>query len=466
MEPSTNSNEFDAGTLGERFQVKGRLGHGGSGDVYEAFDQVLERTVAVKVLRPGNPDPQAGDRLLREARACARLSHGSIVTVHEVVQVDDEIGIVMERLPGTSLDGAEGGTWERTLGGRIGIVVQILFGLGYAHRHGVVHRDVKPRNVQLLPDGSIKMLDFGVAHITGVDTLTVTGTITGTVHYASPEQLRGEKTDSRTDIYSTGVLAYELLTGRRPFDGDTIGAVVTQVLHEELPKMSGSWTGAVPEIEEIVRKATAKKREDRYAKAEEMRDALRAVLESMSIEARGTDLGPLPGKGEARSVPTSSSRGARSQETETTAATPSVTGTHESEPAQTGSTTSRWRQRWGIAATIAAAAVAGLLLTSSGREPETAETQPPPASPGVDVFLPASNTDAGPGGGATPAGDEEDETRATEVARTRRRPTPTDRCARPSRRSRRAQAQKRRGSRAVRPKGSTTRARTRRKEIR
>ena len=389
MDPSTNN---AADSLGERFQVQWRLGHGGSGDVYQAFDTVLERTVAVKVLRPGNPDPQAGERLLREARACARLTHPSIVTVHDVLQLDSGVCIVMEHLPGTSLDMADGGEASRTLEGGIGIIVRILDGLGYAHLQGVVHRDIKPRNVQLLPDGSIKVLDFGVAHITGVDTLTVTGTITGTVHYASPEQLRGDETDARTDVYSAGILAYELLTGRRPFDGDTIGAVVTKVLHERLPEMGGNWTETFPEIEGIIRKATAKAREERPATAEEMRDALRAVLDGMNERARQTELGPLPGAAHARSMHTVETRGA--EDPSGTTASTSASATRRGTKAEgAGNNRKRPRPATVLTGAVVAAVVGGLLWTNEWSATEAPEAPPATtADEASDRFLPATGT--------------------------------------------------------------------------
>ena len=156
---------------------------------------------------------------MREARACARLTHPGIVTIHDVLQVDGSVHIVMEHLEGASLASLHRFPRLSTLEGKIDIIVRILDALHYAHGRGVVHRDIKPTNVQLLPDGSMKLLDFGIAHVAGAAALTATRAVTGTAHYASPEQLRGEESDAGTDVYSTGILTYEVLTRRRPFDG-------------------------------------------------------------------------------------------------------------------------------------------------------------------------------------------------------------------------------------------------------
>ena len=274
----TSSRNDAPRSFADRFRVESRLGRGGMGDVYKAYDTVLERTVAVKTLTPGRADPDAVERLQREARACARLTHPDIVTIHDVLQVDGSVCIVMECLEGDSLEALEQFPRFCTLEAKVGILIRILGALHYAHGKGVVHRDVKPRNVQLLPDGSIKVLDFGVAHVAGAETLTVTGMMTGTVHYASPEQLRAEDTDAGTDIYSTGILAYKILTRRRPFDGDSVAAVLAKVLQEPLPAMGTTWSETFPEIERIVQRATAKRREDRYASAEDMKSALTAFL--------------------------------------------------------------------------------------------------------------------------------------------------------------------------------------------
>ena len=387
-------------SLADRFRVEARLGRGGSGEVYKAWDTVLQRTVAVKVVRPGKADRQAGERLMREARACARLAHPSIVTIHDMAQLDGGVCIVMEHLEGGGLDSVDGPPSARALEGRLGILVQMLDGLHYAHGRGVVHRDVKPRNVQLLPDGSIKVLDFGIAHIAGTETITASGTFMGTVHYASPEQLRGEETDARTDIYSAGIVAYELLTGRKPFDGDSIGAVVTKVLHEALPDMRGEWCEAVPEVEEIIRTATSKAREDRYVSAEEMREALSAVQAGLREKGAKTALPPrgvvpapaptgrirakdlAPGDAAARRVSTAFDdaafqRAGREQAREGPGRRSRAVLAGTIGVAVVGGVLWGWRRRAALAGTIGVAVVGGVLWTGEWRSTGSSEARPP-----------------------------------------------------------------------------------------
>ena len=268
------------GGFHDRFRVESTLGRGGMGEVYRAYDTLLDRTVAVKRLTAESAQAPAVERLLREARACARLTHPGIVVVHDVLRAEGGIHIVMEYLQGTSLDSLPHFPRFSTFERKIGILIRILEALHYAHGRGVVHRDVKPTNVRLLPDGTVKLLDFGIAHIAGTAALTATRTLTGTPHYASPEQLRGEESDAGTDIYSTGILAFEVLTRRRPFEGDSLATVVTKALNDPLPEMGTSFVEAFPDVERIVRRAAAKRRADRYADAEDMKNALAAFLAS------------------------------------------------------------------------------------------------------------------------------------------------------------------------------------------
>ncbi len=265
-------------TIG-RFRVESILGSGGMGEVYKAIDPTLRRTVAVKTVRPDISNPDYLGRLLREAQACASLHHPHIVTVYEAGEIDGAVYIVMEYLEGEDLAQVlERGTL--TFEQRIRTLMQILDALEHAHSKGVIHRDIKPGNVRRLPDGTIKLVDFGLARMVRAETLTATGMVKGTPHYASPEQLRGEPVDRRTDIYSAGTMGYEMCSGRRPFEGDhdSLATIILKVVSEPPPPMDVSWSRNFPEMERIITRAMAKSREDRYQSAEDMKNAFAAFL--------------------------------------------------------------------------------------------------------------------------------------------------------------------------------------------
>ncbi len=411
MSSSTSDSPRD---LAGRFRVESRLGRGGMGDVYRAYDTVLERTVAVKTVTPGNADAQAVERLLREARACARLTHPGIVTVHDVLQAEGSVHIVMEHLPGTSLESLHCFPRFSTLDAKIDIIIRILDALHYAHGRGVVHRDIKPTNVQLLPDGSVKLLDFGIAHLAGASTVTVTGAMTGTAHYASPEQLRGEESDASTDIYSTGILAYELLTRRRPFDGDSLATVLTKVLHDPLPAMEVPFSESFPDIERIIRRATAKRGRDRYGSAEDMKNALTAFLASSreAIVARQAEVAAtthppdaataaVPASAETAAVPASAETATAARATAEAAAAPAEADT--SAPAASA----RWPGYGRLAAVPALVVLAGGVLLglswmsslsrddalSAAAAPSSPE--PEPVEPGAATSSLAGSSESG-----------------------------------------------------------------------
>lgn len=260
-----------------RFVVDSVLGTGGMGAVYKATDPTLKRTVAVKTVRPDISEPSYISRLVGEAQACARLHHPHIVTVYEAGEIEGAVYVVMEYLEGEDLAQA---LWRGDLPfeSRVKMLIQILEALEHAHANGVIHRDIKPANIRVLQNGSIKIVDFGLARMTQVDARTVTGTIMGTLHYASPEQLRGEKVDGRTDIYSTGTMAYEMCSGRKPFDGDNISTIILKVIQEPIPPMEAQWSRTFPEIEKIIGRAMAKNAADRYQTCEDFRNALTAFL--------------------------------------------------------------------------------------------------------------------------------------------------------------------------------------------
>jgi serine/threonine-protein kinase len=276
-------------TIG-RFRIEAVLGRGGMGEVYKALDPTLQRTVAVKTVRPDIDRPEYLERMMREAQACARLSHPNIVTVFEAGQAEGVVFIAMEFLQGENL--AE--VLEKhalPFDEKIRILTKVLDALQHAHNLDIVHRDIKPSNIHVQADGTIKLMDFGLARMLTADTLTASGNVLGTPHYASPEQLKGQTIDRRSDIYSTGVMAYEMLSGRRPFepDNDSISSVIIKVISEAPRPMNTDVTRMLPEIEAIVSKAMAKLPEDRYQSADEMRRALSAFLDSSRAKLSAID---------------------------------------------------------------------------------------------------------------------------------------------------------------------------------
>jgi hypothetical protein len=279
-----------------RFRVDAFLGRGGMGEVYRGFDPTLRRAVAIKTLSADCESGAALDRLYREAEACARLTHPNIVTVFEAGESNGTVYIAMEYLQGENLAQALA-AGRLTFEGRLRILLSILDALDHAHGHGVIHRDIKPTNVFCVSGGAVKLLDFGVARVLSAETLTHKGSVLGTPYYASPEQLRAEEIDGRTDVYSTGALAYEMFSGRRPFEGenDSVAQVALRVIAGALPPMGVVWTKHFPEVERIVMRAMAKTPAARYQSAAEMRAAIEAFHAASQpriaiLQARLTDV--------------------------------------------------------------------------------------------------------------------------------------------------------------------------------
>ena len=276
-----------------RFQIQELLGRGGMGEVYKAFDPTLQRTVAVKTVRPDIERPEYLERMMREAQACARLSHPNIVTVFEAGRAGTLVYIAMEYLQGQNLADVLDAK-VLSFEDKIKVLAKVLEALHHAHGLDVVHRDIKPSNIHVCSDGNIKLMDFGLARVMVADTLTASGNVLGTPHYASPEQLKGDAVDRRTDVYSTGVMAYEMLSGRRPFepDNDSISSVILKVIQQPAPPMDTDMSRMLPDIEKIVSRAMAKAPADRFQSADEMRQALLNFLEASrarisAIESQG-----------------------------------------------------------------------------------------------------------------------------------------------------------------------------------
>ena len=268
-----------------KYEVRGLLGRGGMGCVHRAFDPVLEREVALKVMRAEIVgDPEQKQRFEREARAVARLSHPGVVTVFDLgYHTDGSPYIVMELLRGQDLLARMRAEPPLSLQEKVSIVGQILDGLGHAHRTGIVHRDIKPANVFLTEEGTARIMDFGLAFFTSSG--ATSQSIMGTVSYMSTEQVRGERLDGRSDLFSVGTMLCEMLTGRRPFDAETPAATLYRIVHDEpqIDLPSGRQQPFLP----ILKRALARKADERYQTAAEFATALRACLDS--AHASGVD---------------------------------------------------------------------------------------------------------------------------------------------------------------------------------
>src|SRR6201994_3440111 len=264
--------------LGGRYELDGVVGRGGMAEVYRARDIRLDRIVAIKTLRADLARDQIFQaRFRREAQSAASLNHPSIVAVYDTGE--DMVGntpvpyIVMEFVDGRTLRDLLRDD-RRLLPERAAEITDgVLRALDYSHRNGIVHRDIKPGNVMLTRAGDVKVMDFGIARAVSdsSSTMTQTAAVVGTAQYLSPEQARGENVDSRSDVYSTGCLLYELLTGRPPFVGDSPVAVAYQHVREQAAPPSDHDTDLPPEVDAIVMKSLAKRVEDRYQSAAAMR---------------------------------------------------------------------------------------------------------------------------------------------------------------------------------------------------
>ena len=271
-----------------QFHLDRVIGRGGMGIVYHALDEQLQREVAIKTLPPHlATDAQVRTRFLREARTAAGLSHPNIVPIYSAAEREGVVYFVMGFVNGESLAeriARDGPMPPREL---VGLLVELAEALGFAHAHGVVHRDVKAENVLLDRRTRRAMVtDFGIARVTETKPLTATGTVLGTVHYMSPEQVSGDAIDGRSDLYSLGVLAFFALTARFPFERSTASAVVVAHVNAVPPRLSDLWPGCPPMLEAIIGRLLAKSPRDRYANAEELRDALVECRASDSLDVR------------------------------------------------------------------------------------------------------------------------------------------------------------------------------------
>src|SRR5438876_11281008 len=277
----------DTDILPPRYRSPKRIAFGGMGEVYRATDSVLGRAVAVKLLAERfSPDDDVRGRFTREALAAARLSgEPYVVTVFDVGEHARRPFIVMEYLSGGSLEERIQRDGAQEIGQALEWLEQAATAIDAAHRHGVVHRDVKPANLMLDRNGTVHVADFGIASAAGLDSLTITGTGLGTAGYLAPEQAQGERATPASDRYALAVVAYELLTGARPFESDTPTAEAAAHVNAPVPTVS-QHPGLPRELDAVFQKALAKRPADRYATGADFVAALREAFDSAAAETR------------------------------------------------------------------------------------------------------------------------------------------------------------------------------------
>jgi serine/threonine-protein kinase len=278
-----------------RYQIIGKLGEGAMATVYKAFDPSINRPLVIKFLHANMcATEEYRQRFLREAKAAGALAHPNIVTIFDVGEIENRPYIAMELLDGGPLDEMIPDGTELPLRDVLTFGIQIANALDYAHSKGIFHRDIKPANIIRLADGkTIKLADFGIAHVAAGDAMdaTTAGTIMGTPHYMSPEQARGDKIDARSDLWAVGVMLYQFLTGKRPFNADSIMALLLRITNEA-PQPVGELRADIPaSLRRVVARSLNKQPDKRYQSGRELADALARVLQ---------EIDPAQGAGRAK----------------------------------------------------------------------------------------------------------------------------------------------------------------------
>lgn len=266
--------------ISDRYQIIKSIGEGGMANVYLAYDTILDRNVAVKVLRGDlATDEKFVRRFQREALSASSLSNPNIVEVYDVGEDNGEYYIVMEYVEGKHLKNLLKKRGKLTVPEVVDIVLQITSGLSVAHDSYIIHRDIKPQNILILDNGLVKITDFGIAVAMNATQLTQTNSVMGSVHYLPPEQASGKGATLQSDIYSIGILMYELLTGKLPFKGDNAVEIALKHLKEPMPSIRDEMPEIPQSVENIILKATAKNPKNRYADAREMHEDLKTCLD-------------------------------------------------------------------------------------------------------------------------------------------------------------------------------------------
>jgi serine/threonine-protein kinase len=290
-------NALEGGSSVGRYRIVKFLGAGAMGEVYLAEDPQIDRRLAIKTVRLVGRPQEIEDRkkrLLREARAAGRLLHPNIVTLFDAGEAEGLLYLAFEFVEGTDLAARLDGGERLSLRETLRVARQAADALDYAHGQGIVHRDIKPSNILLDRAGRVKVADFGIAKMAGQSTeLTMAGSVMGSPQYLSPEQIRGEDLDGRSDLFSLGVVLYEILSGQRPFDGDTITTLVYQILHKDPPPVS-ELRAVPPRLEELLRRMLAKDRGERIATAGEAARELAAIEAELADDTLSAPVGTAP----------------------------------------------------------------------------------------------------------------------------------------------------------------------------
>lgn len=274
--------------INDRYEIIKNIGEGGMANVYLAYDTILDRKVAIKVLRGDlSNDEKFVRRFQREALSASSLSHPSVVEIYDVGEDDGTFYIVMEYVEGKTLKQLIKKRGSLTLSEAIDIMLQVTDGISHAHDSYIIHRDLKPQNIMIKDDGMIKIMDFGIAMALNSTQLTQTNSVMGSVHYLPPEQASGKGCTIRSDIYSMGIVFYELLTGSLPFKGENAVEIALKQMRDPIPSIRKKNSSIPQSVENVILKATAKNPKNRYSDAKEMHADLLTVLnEDRMTEAR------------------------------------------------------------------------------------------------------------------------------------------------------------------------------------
>jgi eukaryotic-like serine/threonine-protein kinase len=393
--------EVSLSTIFGRYQVLEKIGQGGMGVVYRAHDTLLERIVALKVIATTiNDNPHLRERFFREARAAGQLSHRNIITIHDLGEHEGQPYLAMEFLTGEDLQHRLTHPEVMSLGRKLEIAADVCEGLSYAHRRGVIHRDIKPANIFITDDGIVKILDFGLARMVASE-VTASNMMLGTLNYMAPEQVRGERTDHRADIFSFGVVFYEILSGKKAFQGDSYATTLYKILQDVPEPLHNIDATLPPEVVRIVEKALAKPRDERYQDLTDVARDIAIVRQHLSTSDAVTT-----------AMPASNTQRVPSESARSTAATPRMIAPTDTTAAHTVAplpeplpAPRRAGRSWMLPATVVvivtAISVAGWVAyrgsEGTPKAPTVQVPAPPAASPGSSQALPP------PPGSATPS---------------------------------------------------------------